>query len=137
MTSSEAEPTTVTADEGIQQIPAQITVPQPAAVTGARDKLLAAIGAEAQHVAEKSAGQASAALAELARAYTLVAATSPSPELPADGATAQLGSLVVAQARSMEASLNRLDEQVTYDPNHLLDSLIDKLHLKNEAALGK
>ncbi|MQR02535.1 hypothetical protein [Glaciimonas soli] len=32
---------------------------------------------------------------------------------------------------------NKLDEQVTYDPNHLLDSLIDKLHLKNDAALSR
>ncbi|MFF3784341.1 hypothetical protein [Streptomyces sp. NPDC001933] len=73
MTSNEAEPTPVAADEGIQQIPAviQVAAPVPAA-DEARDKLLAAIGAEAQHVAEKSAGQASAALAELARAYALV-----------------------------------------------------------------
>jgi hypothetical protein len=32
---------------------------------------------------------------------------------------------------------NKLDEQVTYDPNHLLDSLIEKLHLKNDAALSR
>ncbi|MBC7490665.1 MAG: hypothetical protein H7240_12565 [Glaciimonas sp.] len=32
---------------------------------------------------------------------------------------------------------NKLDEQVTYDPNYLLDSLIDKLHLKNDAALSR
>ncbi len=32
---------------------------------------------------------------------------------------------------------NKLDEQVTYDPNYLLDSLIDKLHLKNDAALAR
>ncbi|MCY0992210.1 hypothetical protein OV203_34045 [Nannocystis sp. ILAH1] len=46
-------------------------------VADARDKLLAAIGAEAQHLAEKSAGQASTALAELAHAFALV--TSPNP----------------------------------------------------------
>ncbi|MFD8786637.1 hypothetical protein [Kitasatospora sp. NPDC059599] len=61
-----------TADEGIRQIPAAIRVEQPPTVTEARDKLLAAIGAEAQLVSEKSAGQASAALVELARAYALV-----------------------------------------------------------------
>ncbi|QRX83671.1 hypothetical protein [Glaciimonas sp. PAMC28666] len=39
---------------------------------------------------------------------------------------------------SLEApKSNKLDEQVTYDPNHLLDSLIDKLHLKNDAALSR
>lgn len=32
---------------------------------------------------------------------------------------------------------NKLDEQVTYDPNHLLDSLIEKLKLKNDAALSR
>ncbi|MFF4104366.1 hypothetical protein [Streptomyces sp. NPDC001903] len=44
---------------------------QSSAVTNARDALLAAIGQEAQLVKEKSAGQASAALVELARAYAL------------------------------------------------------------------
>ncbi len=32
---------------------------------------------------------------------------------------------------------NRLSDQVTYDPNNLLDSLIEKLHLKNDAALSR
>lgn len=35
------------------------------------------------------------------------------------------------------AGNNRLDEQATYDPNNLLDSLIEKLHLKNDAALSR
>ncbi|MGW1769992.1 hypothetical protein ACWCQL_38840 [Streptomyces sp. NPDC002073] len=42
----------------------------------ARDQLLAAIGNEAQRVAETSAGQASAALAELAGAYAAVTSRS-------------------------------------------------------------
>ncbi|MEU0633746.1 hypothetical protein [Streptomyces sp. NPDC005989] len=67
---SEEQPT---ADEGVQQIPAVIRVEQPPAAADARDALLAAIGAQAQAVADKSAGQASAALVELARAYALVA----------------------------------------------------------------
>ncbi|MDT0544694.1 hypothetical protein [Streptomyces lonegramiae] len=54
--------------------PAPIAVPpEVPAAADARDKLLAAIGAEAQLVAEKSPGQASAALAQLARAYADVA----------------------------------------------------------------
>lgn len=32
---------------------------------------------------------------------------------------------------------NRLTDQAEYDPNHLLDSLIEKLHLKNDAALSR
>ncbi|QEV16184.1 hypothetical protein [Streptomyces alboniger] len=56
----------------MHQIPAQITVTKPPAVTDSRNKLLAAMGAEAQYAAEKSAGQAPAALVELARAYALV-----------------------------------------------------------------
>lgn len=32
---------------------------------------------------------------------------------------------------------NRLADQVAYDPNNLLDSLIEKLHLKNDAALSR
>lgn len=32
---------------------------------------------------------------------------------------------------------NRLADQVAYDPNNLLDSLIEKLNLKNDAALSR
>ena len=32
---------------------------------------------------------------------------------------------------------SRLADQVAYDPNNLLDSLIEKLHLKNDAALSR
>ncbi len=47
------------------------------AAADARDTLLRAFGAEAQHVADKFPGQASKALAELAHAYALVAAGAP------------------------------------------------------------
>ena len=30
-----------------------------------------------------------------------------------------------------------LADQINYDPNHLLDALIEKLHLKNDAALSR
>ena len=32
---------------------------------------------------------------------------------------------------------NQLADQLAYDPNNLLDSLIEKLHLKNDAALSR
>lgn len=32
---------------------------------------------------------------------------------------------------------NQLADQVAYDPNNLLDSLIEKLHLQNDAALSR
>ncbi|MCE2832276.1 MAG: hypothetical protein LW709_09535 [Oxalobacteraceae bacterium] len=32
---------------------------------------------------------------------------------------------------------HRLADQIAYDPNNLLDSLIEKLHLKNDAALSR
>lgn len=32
---------------------------------------------------------------------------------------------------------NKLEDQLAYDPNHLLDSLIEKLGLKNDAALSR
>jgi hypothetical protein len=32
---------------------------------------------------------------------------------------------------------NRLADQANYDPNNLLDALIDKLNLKNDAALSR
>jgi hypothetical protein len=34
-------------------------------------------------------------------------------------------------------SSNRLADQIHYDPNNLLDSLIEKLNLKNDAALSR
>ena len=34
-------------------------------------------------------------------------------------------------------SSNRLADQAAYDPNNLLDSLIEQLHLKNDAALSR
>ncbi|WP_030303679.1 hypothetical protein [Streptomyces katrae] len=51
----------------------------PGPALDARDRLLAAIGQEAQLVAEKYAGQASTALAELARAYALIITALPAP----------------------------------------------------------
>src|SRR5690606_8791408 len=36
-----------------------------------------------------------------------------------------------------QTTSNRLADQINYDPNHLLDSLIEKLHLKNDAALSR
>lgn len=38
---------------------------------------------------------------------------------------------------SHEQAVNRRPDQIAYDPNHLLDSLIEKLHLKNDAALSR
>lgn len=35
------------------------------------------------------------------------------------------------------APRGKLEDQVAYDPNHLLDSLIEKLSLKNDAALSR
>ena len=35
------------------------------------------------------------------------------------------------------AETNSISENVNYDPNHLLDALIEKLHLKNDAALSR
>lgn len=72
MTSNEAEIPGVSTGEGIQQIPSVFHVAAVPAAAEARDKLLEAIGQEAQQVAQKSAGQASKALEELARAYALV-----------------------------------------------------------------
>ncbi|MFF3129858.1 hypothetical protein ACFVRD_48700 [Streptomyces sp. NPDC057908] len=54
--------------------PLPITVPpETPAAADARDKLLEAIGREAQFVAENSAGRASATLEQLARAYAITA----------------------------------------------------------------
>src|SRR4051812_29579946 len=38
---------------------------------------------------------------------------------------------------SENSTSNRLADQVAYDPNHLLDSLLEKMHLKNDAALSR
>ncbi|MFE2273322.1 hypothetical protein ACFXB4_29315 [Streptomyces lavendulae] len=68
MASSETDSPPAAVSEGAQQAP----VTQVPAIAETRDRLLAAIGTEAQHVAEQSAGEASAALAELAHTYALV-----------------------------------------------------------------
>lgn len=73
MTSTE-ETTTSTSEAEIQQIPPLVSVADAPSVTDARDTLLKAIAAEAQHVADKHPGQASKTLAELAHAYALVTA---------------------------------------------------------------
>lgn len=37
----------------------------------------------------------------------------------------------------MTSTRSKLSAEATYDPNHLLDSLISKLNLKNDAALSR
>ena len=44
---------------------------------------------------------------------------------------------MTTQVENPTTSSNRLADQVAYDPNNLLDSLIEKLHLKNDAALSR
>ena len=37
----------------------------------------------------------------------------------------------------MTSSRSKLEAEPSYDPNHMLDSLISQLHLKNDAALSR
>src|SRR5947209_19343689 len=46
-------------------------------------------------------------------------------------------SLFMTKDQESNPHSNRLADQVAYDPNNLLDSLIEKLHLKNDAALSR
>ncbi len=85
MTSNETDSAGIET-EGVQQIPAVIRVTQPAGAVGARDRLLEAIGREAELVAEKFPGQASVALEQLARAFALVSAGTPAVADVAKGA---------------------------------------------------
>ncbi|MCX5207667.1 hypothetical protein OG897_40500 [Streptomyces sp. NBC_00237] len=71
MTSNVDEITTDVSGEGAQQIPAVVRAGEVSAAADTREALLRAIGAEAQLVAAKSAGQSSTALEELARAFAL------------------------------------------------------------------
>ncbi|MCX3291848.1 hypothetical protein OR263_34980 [Streptomyces sp. NEAU-H22] len=105
----EHPPTAVGASEGIRQIPPQITATQAPAVTDTRDALLRAIGSKAQHVAEKSAGQASAVLLELARAYALVIAGS-TPVIDAASPDASAG---LAPAQEGASGIRRRDLELT------------------------
>ncbi|MCM2416660.1 hypothetical protein [Streptomyces sp. RKAG293] len=72
-TDTDAEST----EEGVQRIPAVISVAPVPAVADARDALLAAIASEARTVTENNPGQASVALEQLARAFALIAAGAP------------------------------------------------------------
>ncbi|WP_405584207.1 hypothetical protein [Streptomyces sp. NBC_01092] len=68
----------------LELIPATRTVGEVPAAADARDALLQAISQEARNVAEKSQGQASTALEQLARAYALVV-SGYAPETPVPG----------------------------------------------------
>ncbi|WP_330329120.1 hypothetical protein OHS33_04810 [Streptomyces sp. NBC_00536] len=57
---------------GIQQIPAQLQVQESPTVAVARERLVEAIGREAAFLVDQRAGQASAGLESLARAFSLV-----------------------------------------------------------------
>ncbi|MFD7030224.1 hypothetical protein ACFWAR_19495 [Streptomyces sp. NPDC059917] len=74
MTSNEAESAKVSPDAGARRVQLQITLPLTPAAADARDKLLGAIGSEAQRVAEQTQGSSSTALVELARAFSMVRA---------------------------------------------------------------
>ncbi|GAA1391273.1 hypothetical protein GCM10009639_20970 [Kitasatospora putterlickiae] len=69
-------------DEGIRQIPLVVAERAPLSPAGAqaREQLLAAIGSEAQAVAERNPGHGAEALETLARAYALVTAGAPGVE---------------------------------------------------------
>lgn len=70
---SENEAATQTAGDGIHEIPVIVDrATPPAAVVKTRDRLLRAIGREAEHLATTWPGQASTPLTELAHAYDLV-----------------------------------------------------------------
>ncbi|MER5731812.1 hypothetical protein ABT084_26330 [Streptomyces sp. NPDC002138] len=75
MTTSKSEPLQVTLSEEARKALAEgaTTVVSPAAAE-ARDQLLRSMGREAEHLADTQPGQNSAALAELARAYSLATA---------------------------------------------------------------
>ncbi|AIY40133.1 hypothetical protein LT85_0975 [Collimonas arenae] len=45
--------------------------------------------------------------------------------------------MVTTKATVDTSTGDKLSEQITYDPNHLLDALIEKLKLKNDAALSR
>jgi hypothetical protein len=108
VTTGEAPFTDTSTTEELQQIPAMITVTEVSVATDARDKLLAAIGQEAQYLADKYAGQASPALEALARAYALVTSGS---------AVVAAGTRVAARSGGERS----LDIQV---PNYKIDDVI-------------
>jgi hypothetical protein len=73
-TTEQEVPDPTAQERGIQQVPLVVQVREAAGVSKARDQLLQAIAREAQQVTDTQAGQASAALEQLARAFALVAA---------------------------------------------------------------
>ncbi|WP_328310263.1 hypothetical protein OG432_11035 [Streptomyces sp. NBC_00442] len=91
---SAKEETDVSEDAGTLEvtdlggIPAQVTVTESPTVAVARERLVEAIGREAAFLADQRAGQASAGLESLARAFALVA--SPATALAASPASPHL-----------------------------------------------
>ncbi|MEU7458254.1 hypothetical protein [Streptosporangium roseum] len=118
MTSSEAEPSPAATEDTVQQIPAVIRVTQPPAVTDARDKLLAAVGAEAERLAETAPGQAAPALEALARAYAIVTTSTTTTALGDDARGAALtarsqGDLVLTPATPLDTQHGRYASNYT------------------------
>ncbi|MEV7729172.1 hypothetical protein AB0P15_31255 [Streptomyces sp. NPDC087917] len=86
---SDGQATSEAADAGIIPSTVTVTMTENRAAVDARDALLRAIGREADQVVGSSAGQASAALEQLARAYVLV--TTGAAPTPVSGVTQVAG----------------------------------------------
>lgn len=89
-----------------EQIPAVIRVREVPAAAETREKLLQAIAAEAEAIMNKSLGQGSTALEELARAYALVTsgatAVAPAGETTAVGVQSRAGGHQVGLCLELE-----------------------------------
>jgi hypothetical protein len=108
-TTEQEVPDQTAQESGIQQVPLVIQVREATGVPEAREQLLQAIAREAQQVTDNQAGQASAALEQLARAFALVAAPAPVLKPSAAGPGA-----VSPQTRSSSYSPNSFkDFQIT------------------------
>ncbi|MFF5488726.1 hypothetical protein [Streptomyces virginiae] len=114
MTNSETESGAPADDATVQPIPAVIRVSQSPAAADARDRLLAAIGAEAQTLAEKSPGHASTALEALARAYAIVT-TSTAAATAASGVVTPTGRS--ADQISYNIDTGEFSGNAHFDPN--------------------
>ncbi|MDA5284318.1 hypothetical protein [Streptomyces sp. Isolate_45] len=111
MSSGETEATIPAVEEtAVHQIPAVIRVAQPPAAADSRDRLLVAIGAQADRLAGGAGGQEATGLEALARAYAIVTSST------ASAATAAATQEIAPTGRS---SANQYWKVEVWDHDHI------------------
>ncbi|MCM2425091.1 hypothetical protein [Streptomyces sp. RKAG337] len=94
-------------------IPAQLAVTESPTVAVARERLVEAIGREAVFLADQRAGQASEGLETLARAFALVAGTSPIGSAEVGASAGNAGLIIKSRGSLLPVDQNEIVQRET------------------------